>query len=294
MVKLNNLFDFNKKSAMVAMAIVGICWGFASLFIKLTPWSSFQIVAVRSSMAAICLSLYILLVEKKKLVFNKTVLFVGFFVCFKYIFYVSANKLTTAANVVALHQTNIIYILIATCIMNKTKPRGKDILIIIATMVGISLFFFGKFTFSGMIGNLLAAGAGLCTAVLFFMSSKFSSFEENLTSIISGNILAAIISFIMSAGSSFEITPVAIGSILFLGLIQQSFAFITYTKAVRIISPFACAILVSIEPVLSPIVCFLFLGEAPGKFAVLGTIVVIGSILIWSLSDVKNTKKDNL
>ena len=106
--------------------------------------------------------------------------------------------------------------------------------------------------------------------------------------------MAAIISFIMSAGSSFEITPVAIGSILFLGLIQQSFAFITYTKAVRIISPFACAILVSIEPVLSPIVCFLFLGEAPGKFAVLGTIVVIGSILIWSLSDVKNTKKDNL
>ena len=273
--------------ALVAMTVAGICWSFSSYFIKLNPWSGFQVAAVRGLISSLTLTAYLYFVEKKHLVINKATLFVSIFVCFKYICFITANKLTTAANAVAMYQVNVIVILVAGCIASKSLPRKKDVAIIIATMVGIVLFFMGKFSFSGFLGNILAATSGICTAIMFFLNARFKRFEENLSGIILGSAISSALAFTISAGEAFTITPVSVGSILFLGLIQQSLAFICYTKASRKLDAFTCSIIASLEPVLSPIICFLLLGETPGQYAVIGAVIVIGSITLWSITDFK-------
>jgi drug/metabolite transporter (DMT)-like permease len=273
--------------ALVAMTVAGICWSFSSYFIKLNPWSGFQVAAVRGLISSLTLTAYLCFVEKKHLVINKATLFVSIFVCFKYICFITANKLTTAANAVAMYQVNVIVILVAGCIASKSLPRKKDVAIIIATMVGIVLFFMGKFSFSGFLGNILAATSGICTAIMFFLNARFKRFEENLSGIILGSAISSALAFTISAGEAFTITPVSVGSILFLGLIQQSLAFICYTKASRKLDAFTCSIIASLEPVLSPIICFLLLGETPGQYAVIGAVIVIGSITLWSITDFK-------
>jgi drug/metabolite transporter (DMT)-like permease len=278
--------------ALGAMLLAGICWSFSSFFIKLCPWSAFQVACVRGFISSSALTLYLLLAEKKHLVINKTVAFVSIFVCFKYIGFISANKLTAAANAVAMYQLNVIFILVAGCVASHSLPRKKDVAIIAATIIGIVLFFLGRFSFSGFLGNILAGLSGFCTAVLFFMSARFKTFEENLSAIILGSFLSAVLSLFLSFGEEYVISPVSIGSILFLGLIQQSLAFICYTKATRVLNAFTCSIISSIEPVFSPIICFLLLGEAPGKFAVVGAVIVIGSITLWSITDFKAKKQD--
>lgn len=282
----------SQNRALMAMTICSICWCFSSLFIKICPLSNFQVSCIRGFIAAGALSLYLILVEKKRIIVNPMVLFVSIFVCFKYITFISANKLTAGANCTAMHQTNVVYILIFTCIMEKHLPKKRDIAVIIATAVGIALFFFGKFDFSGFLGNILAGITGICTAVLFFMSGKFRSFEENLSSIIFGNLLSAVISLFFCLGQPIEISARSVSTIMFLGLIQQSLAFIMYSKAIRVISPFACSILASMEPVLSPVLLVIFLNEKPSQFALLGIIIVIGSIIIWNIANYKNEKAE--
>lgn len=277
--------------ALAAMTICSLCWCFSSLFIKLCPFSGLQVACVRGFIAAAALTLYLVLIEKKRLIINPMVLFVSVFVCFKYITFISANKLTAGANCVAMHQTNVVYILIFTCVMERHLPKKGDVAVIIATAVGIALFFFGKFDFSGFMGNILAGITGICTAVLFFMSGKFRSFEENLSSIIIGNILSGIIALAFCYNQPFEISPRSVSTILFLGLIQQSLAFIMYSKAIRVISPFACSILASMEPVLSPVLLFIFLDERPSQFALIGIVVVIGSIIIWNTANYISNKR---
>ena len=124
---------------------------------------------VRGLMTAVFLTLYVYFIEKKQLVFNKRTFAVGIFVCFKYICFVSANKLTSAANAVAMYQSNVVVILIAGCIAAHALPRKKDIAVILAVGIGIALCFMGEFSFSGFKGNILAFISGICTAVMFFL-----------------------------------------------------------------------------------------------------------------------------
>ena len=64
-----------------------------------------------------------------------------------------------------------------------------------------------------------------------------------------------------------------------------------YSKAIRVISPFACSILASMEPVLSPVLLFIFLDERPSQFALIGIVVVIGSIIIWNTANYISNKR---
>jgi len=283
--------ELSQKKALLAMTLCSVCWCFSSLFIKLCPLSAFQVACGRGFVAATVLTLYLTLIEKKRVIINKTVFFVSIFVCFKYITFITANKLTAGANCVAMSQTSIIFVLLFTCIMEKRLPAGKDIAVIVAVFTGIALFFFGKFDFNGILGNLLALGCGICTAVLFFMSGKFKTFEENLSSIILGNFISSALAFILSIGQPVTINFTAVSSILFLGIIQQALAFILYSKAIRVISPFACAVLATLEPVLSPILLLIFLNEKPSEFAFFGIVLVIGSIIIWNIANAKSKNK---
>ena len=282
--------DLRRKNALITMTAAGTCWGFTSFFIKFCPWSAFQMLFVRGLMTAVFLTLYVYFIEKKQLVFNKRTFAVGIFVCFKYICFVSANKLTSAANAVAMYQSNVVVILIAGCIAAHALPRKKDIAVILAVGIGIALCFMGEFSFSGFKGNILAFISGICTAVMFFLMGRSKSREENLTIIIAGSALSSCMAFFVSFGQSYIVTPAAIGSILFLGLVQQSLAYIFYTKATLVLDAFSCAVISCIEPVISPIICFLLLGEEPGKFAGVGSLIIISSIVFWSITNVSKVK----
>ncbi|MCQ4726531.1 DMT family transporter [Anaerotignum faecicola] len=274
-----------RKNALICMVACGLCWSTSSLMIKLCPWGSFHVAAARGLLAGLFLLGYIYFVRRKKFVFTKTAAFVSVFVCFKYIGFITANKLAAGANCAAILQASSVFVLLAGCIIDKKLPRGRDVAVIAAVAAGIVLFFYGQFDISSVKGNLAALLSAFCTAVMFYGSGRFDTVEENLSAIIMGNFLSAALSLAFLGGTPFEITPRAVCAILFLAFIQQGVSFILYTNAVRVISPFSCAVIGAIEPVLSPFLCFFFLGETPSRFAAAGAVVIIGSVTAWSLSN---------
>ena len=42
-----------------------------------------------------------------------------------------------------------------------------------------------------------------------------------------------------------------------------------------------------LEPLLNPVWVMLFYGETPGTFALLGSAVIIGAVVIWTIADAR-------
>jgi drug/metabolite transporter (DMT)-like permease len=68
-----------------------------------------------------------------------------------------------------------------------------------------------------------------------------------------------------------------------LGLFQFGLPYYLFTKASQGVTSLELVLIPTLEPILNPVWVFLFMGEQPGNWAIIGGIVVICSITVWSL-----------
>ena len=75
---------------------------------------------------------------------------------------VCALSLTTAANAIILQYMSPVYVLLISVIFFKQKAQGKDILVVIFSILGVALFFIDKVEAGSLLGNIL----GICGGIL--------------------------------------------------------------------------------------------------------------------------------
>ena len=101
-----------KRNSMLLMALCAIMWSLGGIFIKLISWNPLLICGVRSVIAALILGGY-MFVTRTPVNFNKYSFGAGIGLSrSSCIFFVFANKLTTAANAIVLQYTAPIFILL--------------------------------------------------------------------------------------------------------------------------------------------------------------------------------------
>ncbi|NLH00269.1 MAG: hypothetical protein GX491_23180, partial [Chloroflexi bacterium] len=92
-------------AAMLQMALCAAMWSIAGIFIKLVPWNAFVIAGFRSLGAAFVLLAYIK-ASGMKLRLTKRTAAIALVTGATFLLFISANKLTTAANAIALQYTS--------------------------------------------------------------------------------------------------------------------------------------------------------------------------------------------
>ncbi len=270
-----------KNRAILYMVICAFLWSTGGIFLKFLPWHPMVITGVRSIISG---GVYLLFMRNQKIPFvvNKYSLLSGFFICGVFVLFISANKLTTAANAIVLQYSAPIFILILSAIIFKQKFRKGDILTVAATTSGIALFFFDDISRGYMVGNLLAILAGIFFASMFITTSRADDKSRS-----SGILLAHVFAMIVGLPFIFffppEINSVTISTILALGILQLGIPYVLYGMAARHCSALACSLIGTIEPLFSPVWVFLFNGEVPGIYALLGSSVVITSVVVWTI-----------
>jgi drug/metabolite transporter (DMT)-like permease len=75
--------------------------------------------------------------------------------------------------------------------------------------------------------------------------------------------------------------------LIFLGVVQLGLSYVFYSEAIKHVSALEAILIPGIEPILNPIWVFLMLGEAPGKWALVGGFVVLVSVTLRSLIAVR-------
>lgn len=135
-----------------------------------------------------------------------------------------------------------------------------------------------------MLGNLLAIISGLSYAIMFQMKKmKGGDFESSL---VISYILAFIIGLPTAVHETIH-TPSIWLVIVLLGTVQTGLATICLSRGLDAVSPVTAALTSGIEPILNPVLAAIICGETIGPMSIAGGILVIGSVLAYSLSQIK-------
>jgi len=267
-------------------------WSTGGLFIKATTLSGPQISFGRSLLAAITVAL---LTRREGFGLNRYTALASVLYAALLMLFVLATKQTTAANAIFLQYTAPVYVLLLEPLLYKEKFRRRDLITVTICVAGMSLFFVGKLRPQDVTGNLLALCSGVCFAFYFLLLRHSSARDVNrASSVIYGNLLVVLVTAPAGLAALQQISLADAGRVAYLGIVQIGFAYLLFTLAMaRGVRSLDAGIIGYIEPVLNPIWVFIFIGERPSQWAILGGAIIIAAVLGHMLIDPKAKSEKN-
>ena len=191
-----------------------------------------------------------------------------------------ANKLTTAANVIVLQFTAPIFVILFSALFWRRKPGRLDLLACGIVFGGVLFFFADSLEMGGGLGNVLALLSGVAYAGVFLMNELPDS--DAISSVFWGDVLSAVTGLPFLLGED-RLEPVALTSLLVLGIFQVAVAYILLTIGLKTTPPVTASLISGIEPVLSPILVAVFYHETVGPLALAGAAIVIGGVVSYNV-----------
>jgi len=255
--------------------------------IKAAEFTSWQIASFRSGFAALAL---LLIVAASRRDFPRTspqfgkLLLVGCAYAACLTLFVLANRLTTAANTIFLQSTAPLYVLILAPWLLKERVRRQDVGFMLVLALGLMLFFVGVDQPLASApdperGNLLAVVSGFFWALtvcgLRWLTARPGR-GSALAAVTLGNLIAFLVTFPaalpLGAHSGAEWSM-----LVYLGVFQIALAYVLVTQAISHVPALEASMILLIEPALNPLWAWLFQGEVPGLWAIIGGAMILGA-----------------
>lgn len=280
--------------ARLEILFVALLFSTGGAAIKAAEFTSWQVAGLRSGIAA--LAVWLLIPSARQL--SRRTLGVTLLVSLAYaatlILFVLANKLTTAANTIFLQDTAPLYIVLLGPVLLHEHIHRRDLGFMVAVAGGMALFFVGQQqTFATapdpVRGNILALCSGLCYA-LMLMGLRWMGTRGGApaSAVGLGNFIAFLVALPLmlplgrhDAGDWIVIT--------YLGVVQIGLAYALLTRAIPHVPALETSLLLFIEPALNPLFAWAVHGEYPGRWALLGGVIIIGATVWRAWSDNRQT-----
>ncbi len=285
--------------AILAIAACALLWSTGGLFVKLITWNPFAIAGARSLIGGIVLLLFL-----RRPRFTWSFAQIAGAVCYAacMIGFVSANKLTTAANAIMLQYTSPIYAAVFGWIFLRERTGALDWVTICVVLAGMGLFFMDKLTVGGMVGNVLAIGSGVFFAgsIVAFRAQKEGS---SLESILLSHVITFVVSlpflwregprFAGTVASGAPLSPsvstlAAVGCIVLFGVFQIGISSILLSYGVKRVTAVQSILVAVLEPLFNPVWVFLVVGERPGPRALVGGAIILVAVTLRSLISLRS------
>jgi len=264
--------------ARLLLVLAALLWSSGGLLIKSIEIRPLAIAGGRSLIAALIILVYL---SRPK--FGLSVPRIGGALAYAVtvIFFVLANKLTTAANAIVLQYTAPVYVAVAGSLFLGEKTGKKGWAAIVVACGGMVFFFLDRLDAGSMLGNgyALLSGVGFAALAVFLRLQKDGSPAE---SVLLGNVITALICLPFLAGS--EPSSRDLFLLVLLGVFQLAVPYICYSIAIKELRALEAILIPIIEPLLNPVWVFLLIGETPGFFSLLGGVAVLGAVGYYSYS----------
>jgi Permeases of the drug/metabolite transporter (DMT) superfamily len=261
-----------KSKSILALILCAALWSTAGILIKLVDLNPLAIAGSRSIVAAVVI---MLLTGKPKFTFSWLQIGSALAYTGTVLLFVSANKYTNSANAILLQYTAPVYAAIFGYLFLKEKVSKVDLLTIGVVIGGMALFFIDDLAGGSLLGNMLA----IISAVTFALQAVLLRKQQDSSpaaSLILGNIFTGIIGIPFLSVKVPNHTEILV--LLALGVFQLGLSYTLYAYAIKHVTALEAILIPVIEPILNPVWVFVFAGEYPGKWSIIGGLIVILSI----------------
>ncbi len=270
-----------RRRAILLLILTATLWSTGGILIKVISWGPVSILVGRSIFSSIMLLVYL---RRFPVHWTRWKIVAAIAHIFTALLFITATKLTTAANAIFLQYTAPVYIILLGAWFLRERPSRNDWASMAIIFTGMALFFGDRLSLNGLEGSLLAVLSGLALAVMN-VALRAQKDGAPAESILLAHLFTAIIGFPYVLKESWTVTNWLI--ILYLGLFQIGLAFILFTSAIKHVTAIEATLISTLEPVLNPVWVFLFIGEAPGRFALLGGIIVLAGVALNAIGSAR-------
>lgn len=260
----------------LATIAAALLWSTGGLFIKHVDEPAFTILFYRSLYAGI---FFLVLFGRQAFRWDRQVLWISLCYAPLLICYVTAMKLTTAANAIFLQYTAPAIVLIIEPRLTNRPMKRLDLLTVILSLVGLSLFLLdSQQDADNWLGNGLALLSGFFLAGLM-LTLRYSQKSQQAGGIVCGNLWVVLATAHMAGGSA-TITAEEHAYLLFLGIVQIGLGYALFTYGQRRIPAIDSSLLAMLEPALNPFWVGLGHGEWPAAWSLTGGLILLGALTL--------------
>jgi drug/metabolite transporter (DMT)-like permease len=268
---------------LVTAAVLFSTGGVAVKAASLTGW---QMASCRSGVAAVAL---LAALPETRRGWNWRIVPVAAVYAATLVFFVVANRLTTAADAIFLQSTAPLYLLLLGPLLLGERIRRGDLLFMAPVAVGLAMFFVGsepavRTAPDPARGNLFAAASGLSYALALAGLRWLGRRERDsgMAAVALGNVLACLAALPLALPMH-SVSRADAAVALYLGVVQIGVAYWCVTRAMRRVKALEANLLLLLEPALNPIWVWLVHGERPGPWAASGGAIILLATLANTL-----------
>ena len=279
MMAMTEVNEKVRRRSILLVFLASVAFSTGGLFIKLVPWQALAVNGARNLIGACVIGIYLLL-RRHRLVFSRQVFIGALSMIGVTSLFAVANKLTTAANAIVLQFTAPVFVILLMALLYGSRPTRPDVITCVAVLAGVCLFFVDGIRAGNLQGNLAAVVSGFCYAGVFMMNTGERA--DALSSCFLGQLAAGLLfTPLCFAETDFSLPTVA--AVLALGVVQVGGAYILFSEGIRNTPPVTASLITGLEPIMNPTWVALFYGETLSLLSLIGSVIVIGSIVAYNV-----------
>src|SRR5439155_18026850 len=271
--------DLNRGRILLLTAAA--LWSLAGIFIKFLSLPPLTIVFYRSFFASLFFSFFV----RRSVAMPRGPLLVSMAAYTAAISaFVSANKITSAANAIALQYTAPIFVFVMIHFSFREKIAGISWVSLVFGMFGIAVICVGSAGQPDAAGVAIALLSGLLFAI-YMVSLRYLK-EANSGILTFLNNLACCLILLPFVKSELSLSFNEGCIVAVMGIAQLGIPYWLFSKGLEKISLQEASLIVLIEPVLNLIWVALAVGEVPSKATLIGGSLIITSLgfrTLWQL-----------
>jgi drug/metabolite transporter (DMT)-like permease len=256
-------------------------WSLAGVFIKFLDLPPLTIVFYRSLFAALVFSPFL---RRGGGQINPPVLMSMVSYTAAISSFVSANKLTTAANAIVLQYTAPLFVFLFSRLVLREKISKLNCFALAVSMIGVGIISLDSAGEPEMAGVLLALLSGVLFAA--YMLNLRRTQQTNLVYLTWINNVACALLLLYWVKSQLALSLTEIAILVMMGAVQLGLPYFLFSKGLQTVPLQEASLIALIEPVLNPLWVALAVGEIPSIATLAGggmILVGLGTRYVWSV-----------
>jgi drug/metabolite transporter (DMT)-like permease len=255
--------------------LAALLWSLAGVFIKLLESHPLTIVFYRSLFASL---VFVPFLKSSEFRFNAPIIVSAISYTAAITAFVSANKLTTAANAIVLQYTAPVLVYLFSRLVLGEKISTPNAVALAISMAGVGFISVDNAGEPEMSGVLLALLSGVLFAIYMVNLQRVKEFSATYLTWLNNLVCALLVLPFVTARLALSTDQLLI--VVIMGVVQLGLPYFLFSRGLQTLPLQEAALIALIEPVLNPVWVALIIGEIPSFATLVGGAMILAALAV--------------